>query len=119
MASISIAVASYQVDLRSRVSGKDPQEYWRAEQRSRACSVVLISSSHRGESPRSGRCQFGWLRRVKTADSFVEGETGKSATNLRAQVGVGPLEYEVVRRVALGSEFFAAAPASSLPMMPV
>ena len=29
----------------------------------------------------------------------------KSATNLRAQVGVGPWEYEVVGRAALRSEF--------------
>ena len=32
-ASISVAVASYQVDLGSRVSGRDPLAYWRAGQR--------------------------------------------------------------------------------------
>ena len=60
----------------------------------------------------------GCVARVKM-EGFVEGEEWevisgfvsdlsfleKWATHLRAQVGVGPWECEVVRRVALGSKF--------------
>ena len=65
-----------------------------------ACSVVSTSSSHRGQSPGSRRCQFGWPRKqeaanfigkrhvaawgggVKMAESFVEGENGKLSLGL-------------------------------------